>query len=351
MSEYFIVFLYLLVAESILNINESLSEAKLKLMTDISVNDTGHSTTEEAGRLQTAEVTPHKNQSTTTAILGNTTQPHFPTTHQPTTPETPGTLIKVVLKEPCMPSMGEKMWNNKNYIIQYMNSATTTKSNMTYFTTIYQYDPEAEDYSVQCFLSYKRTQAMFTEAAVKNQIVYLLVPYVVNDVEYYCVGLKRRKNGQSKLLHLIGLKPAEADQIYNTYKKFNYELISERYVVVKDKIKANSIYKLSQSTQAVLRYRALSYSSLMNKIVEGQRKGYHIKDLSSYTLKGETNYSLLLSKNVDELQYRWALRSRQRIKGTLKTLTKQELYPLAIVSTNLGSSEPHYLVSLTSTIA
>lgn len=340
----------LLVAESILNINESssLTEAKPKLVADVTVNDTGHQTTEDEGKLQTAEEDSRKNQTNITTTPVDTTQP--PTTHQPPTPEASDT-IKVVLKEPCKPSMGEKMWNNKNYVIQYMNYATTTKNNITYFTTIYQYEPDVEDYSVQCFLSYERTQAIFTTAAAKNQIIYLLVPYVVNDLEQYCVGLRRRKNGEPKPLHLVGLKPVEANQLYNTYKRFHYELTGERYVVVKGKIKATSIYKYSQSSQEVLRYKDLSYSSLMNKIVEGQRKGYHIKDLSSYVLKGATRYSLLLTKNASEHQYQWSLRSRQRIKGPLKTFMKQGLYPLAIVSTNLGYSEPYYLVSFTSTIA
>lgn len=350
MTELFQCISILLVAKSILNINESSSsEAKPKLVADVTVNDTGHQTTESGGKLQTAEAEPHKNQTNITTSPVDITQP--PTTHQPPTPETLDTPVKVVLKEPCKPSMGEKMWNNKNYVIQYMNYATTTKNNITYFTTIYQYEPDAEDYSVQCFLSYENTQAIFTVAAAKHQIIYLLVPYVVNDVEQYCVGLKRRKSGEPKPLHSIGLKPVEANQLYNTYKRFHYELTCERYVVVKDKIKVTSMYKYSQSSQEVLRYSDLSYNMLMSKIVEGQRKGYHIKDLSSYILKGATHYSLLLTKNVGELQYRWSLRSRQRIKGPLKTFMKQGLHPLAIVSTDLGYSVPYYLVSFTSTIA
>lgn len=335
------------VAKSISNISECSPEAKSKLVTEVSVDHTGHPTTDSSVKLQTAEAELHKNQ---TSVTTSPAQPPSPTTHQPSSPETLDTPIKIHLKEPCTQSMGEKMWNNKNYILQYMNYAFT-KNNKTYFTTIYKYEPEAKDYSVQCSLSYRRTQAIFSTAASKNQIIYLLVPYVANGAEQYCVGLKGRNSGEPKPLHTIGLKPAEADQLYNTYKKFNYQLTGERYVVVRDKLKATSFYTFSQSTQQVLRYRDLSYSALMKRIIEGQRKGYHIKDLSSYILKRKTRYSLLLTPNFSESQYRWSLRSKQRTKAMLKTSTRVGLYPLAIVSTDLGYSDPYYLVSLTSTIA
>ena len=341
-------FCTLCIAESISSVGESLFRTKSKVMEEESVNNMGQPTA-DMGKLPTTEH--DKNQTSVTAgpIDHETTQPPTsPTTQQPTTPEILHNPIKVHLKEPCLEQMGEKLFN-KNYILQYMNYAGT-KNNITYFSTIYKYKPEVEDYSVLCSLSYRRTQEVIDTAATKNEMVYLLVPYVINEVEQYCVGLRRRETGESKLLHTIGLNPAEADLLYNTYKRFNYQLAGERYVVVNDEVKVTSVYRYSQPGQQVLRHRNLSYRTLMNRIVAGQRRGYHITDISSYTLKGVTHYSLLLTTNLSELKYTWLLRSRQRTKGMLKTYTKRGFYPLAIVSTDLGYSEPYYLVSLTSTI-
>lgn len=327
---------FLFVANTISNISDCSPEAESKLLIEVSVNNEVHPNTEG---LQTTKEEPQANVTT------KATQPPPPATHPPAITEA-HSPIKIYLKEQCLQSMGERMWN-KNYTLQYMNYATTT-NNITYFTTIYKYDPKAEDYSVECSLSHQRTRAILNMATVKNQIIYLLVPYVANDMEQYCVGLKKRKSREVRPLHAIGLRPATVDNLYKIYKKFNYQLVGERYVTIKDEVRATSIFRrLAQATQ-VMRYRDLSYNALMSKITEGQRKGYHIVDVSSYTLRRMTHYSLLLTTNSNKLQYRWSLRSRQRTKGTLKMLTKQGLYPLAIVRTNLGYSEPYYLVSLTS---
>ena len=339
------------VAETISNISDCSSVDDSKLVAEVSVSDVNHPTTENVGKVQTVkqepqkDEEPRKNQTSVTTSPVKTTQPPSPT-NQPTTPDVLHGPIRIHLKERCIQSMGERMWN-KNYTLQYMNYAGTKKNN-TYFTTIYKYDPEAEDYSVQCSLSYKRIREIFNTAGIKNQMIYLVVPYVVNNEELYCIGLKRRKSGEPNPLHTVGLKPAQADQLYNAYKKFNYQLVGERYVVIEDEVKATSIYQYSSSTQRIIRHRHLTYNTLMNKIVEGQRNGYHIKDISSYVLKGVTRYSLLLSMNFSKLRYKWSLRSRQRTKGSLKKFTREGLYPLAIVSTNLGYSQPYYLVSLTS---
>lgn len=335
------------VAETILNISECSSHSVSKLVTEVSVsnvNDKGNPTTENGGKVKSTEEAPKNSTNVPTA---DSTQSPSPTTQQPNTAETIHDPIKIHLKERCIRSMGERM-RNKNYTVQYMNYAGINK-NRTYFTTIYKYDTEAKDHTVQCSLSYERTREIFNKAALENKIVYLLVPYVVDSVEQYCIGLRKRKNGEPKALHTIGLTPASADQLYNTYKKFNYQLTGERYVVINDEVKATLVYKYSSSTQQVKRYRHLSYSALMNKIVEGQRSGYHIEDMSSYTLKGINHYSLLLTPNFHQIQYRWSLRSKQRTSRTLKRYTKEGLYPLAIISANLGYSEPYYLVSLTST--
>ena len=193
------------------------------------------------------------------------------------------------------------------------------------------------------------TRAISATASLRNQIVYLLVPYTANNVVQYCIGLKRRKSGEPKALQTIGLKPVEADQLSSTYKKFNYQLTGERYVVIENQVKATLIYRYLQSTQQVKRYRDLSYTTLMSKIIAGQRSGYHITDLASYRLKGVNYYSLLLTENSNKLQYRWLLRSKQRARDALKLYMNKGLYPLAIASINLGYSEPYYLISLTST--
>ena len=342
---------FALLAETISNISDCSSEDDSKLVAKVSVSDVNNPTSENVGKVQTTKEEPQKDEEPQTSVTASpvkTTQPPSPT-DQPTTPaDTLHGPIKIHLKERCIQSMGERMWN-KNYTLQYMNYAGTKKNN-TYFTTIYKHDPEAEGYSVQCSLSYERIREIFNTASIENQMIYLVVPYVVNNKEQYCIGLKRRKSGEPKSLHLVGLKPAQTDQLYNAYKKFNYQLVGERYVVIKDEVKATSVYQYSPSAQEIIRHRDLKYNALMNKIVEGQRNGYHIRDISSYVLKRVTHYSLLLTKNFSQLRYRWSLRSRQRTKGLLKTFTREGLYPVAIVSANLGYSQPYYLVSLTSAV-
>lgn len=333
---------FALLADTISNISDCSSEDDSKLVAEVSISDVNNPTSENVGKVQTTKEEP---QASVTASPVKTTQPPSPT-DQPTTPDALHGPIKIHLKERCIQSMGERMLN-KNYTLQYMNYAGSKKNN-TYFTTIYKYDPEAVDYSVQCSLSYERIREIFNTANIKNQMIYLVVPYVVNNEEQYCIGLKRSKSGEQKLLHTVGLRPAQADQLYSAYKKFNYQLVGERYVVVGDEVKATSIYQYSPSAQDIIRHRDLKYNALMNKIVEGQRNGYHIRDISSYVLKQVTHYSLLLTKNFSQLRYKWSLRSRQRTKGSLKMFTREGLYPLAIVSANLGYSQPYYLVSLTS---
>ena len=312
------------------------------------MNDKGQPANEHKGRVQDTpqkDEEPLENQTNITTGPVNTTQP-LSSSNPTTTPVALHTPIKISLRERCIHTMGEQMWN-KNYTLQYVNYAAT-KNNYTYFTTIYKYDPGAENYSVQCSLSYKDTQKIFTKAGIENQVAYLVVPYVLGDKELYCVGLKRRKSGEPKPFHLFGLKPAEADQLHTIYKKHNYQLMGERYVANGDEVKATSVYQYSQSTQLIIRHRDLTYNTLMNKIVKGQREGYHITDISSYLLKGVARYSLLLTKNSGKLKYKWSLRSRERTKGLLKKFNREGLYPLAVVRTNLGYSQPYYLVSLTS---
>ena len=342
--------LFVLLAETISNISDCSSEDDSKLVAEVSISDVNHPTSENVGKVQTTKEEPQIDEEPQTSVTASpTVKTNQPPTDQPTTPaDTLHGPIRIHLKERCIQSMGERMWN-KNYTLQYMNYAGTKKNN-TYFTTIYKYDPEAEDYNVQCSLSYERIREIFNTVSIKNQMIYLVVPYVVNNEEQYCVGLKRQQNGEPKPLHTVGLKPAQADQLYNAYKKFNYQLAGERYVVVEDEVKATSIYQYSPSAQEIIRHRDLKYNTLMNKIVEGQRKGYHIRDISSYVLKQVTHYSLLLTKNFSQLRYKWSLRSRQRTKGSLKMFTREGLYPLAIVSANLGYSQPYYLVSLTSAV-
>ena len=343
--------IYYSIAETISNISESSPEKDSKLVAEVSVSDVNNRdnpANEQKGRVQDTpqkNKEPLKNQTNITAGPLNTSQSPS-SSKQATTPVALHTPIKISLRERCIQAMGEQMWN-KNYTLQYMNYAAT-KNNHTYFTTIYKYDPDAEDYSVQCSLSYDDTQKLFNKAGIKNQEVYLVVPYVLGDKELYCVGLKRRKSGELKLFHLFGLKPAEADQLHTVYKKHNYQLVGERYVAIGDEVKATSVYQYSQSTQQTVRHRDLTYNTLMNRIVKGQREGYHITDISSYVVKGVARYSLLLTTNFSKLRYKWSLRSRQRTKGLLKTFTREGLYPLAIVSTNLGYSQPYYLVSLMS---
>ena len=229
----------LFVAETISNISDCSSEDDSKLVAEVSVSDVNNPTSENVGKVQTTkeeprkDEKPRKNQTSVTATPVKTTEPLSPT-DQPTTPDILHGPIKIHLKERCIQSMGERMWN-KNYTLQYMNYAGTKKNN-TYFTTIYKYDPEAKDYSVRCSLSYERIRKIFNTANIENQIIYMVVPYVVNKEEQYCIGLKRKKIGEPKPLHTVGLKPAQADQLYNAYKKFNYQLIGERYVVIKDEV-------------------------------------------------------------------------------------------------------------------
>ena len=320
-----------------------------KFVTEVSVpNVTNRAqpvSTDSTEKLEATKEGNHTNITTTNNSV-NTTQSPSPT-RQSATPVASRNQMKAHMKERSVQITAKKMFN-RHYILHYMNYATTSNNN-TCFTTIYKYDPKAEDYSVQCSLSYRHAQAILSTVVLRNQIVYLLVPYTVNNEERYCIGLKRKKSGDPKVLYLIGLNPAIADQLYNIYRRFSYQLVGEKYVSIKDEVRTTLIYKHSPTAQQVRRYRDLSYDTLMRRIIEGQRNGFHIEDTSWYTVKGVTYYSLLLTANFSEVRYKWSLKSRKRTKGTLKMYMKQGLYPLAIVSINLGYSEPYYLISLTST--
>jgi len=253
--------------------------------------------------------------------------------------------IKILVKIKSIHSAVQQM-KRRNYYLKYLNYITSSKMK-TQFSMIFEHNPSAKDYIVHASLNLKAAQRMTKMANLRGHKVYLLVPYVKNNQKFYCVGLQRKNSNGTMLKYSIDMEPEEADQFYKTFPQFNYQLVSERYVAIGNRIFVTLGYVQSPSPiVSVRRYRDLTNSSLMETISEDERIGYRLQDISSYFKDGKAYYSILLTfdNSVFSGKYKRVLRSSKKIKETLTTFASQGLYPSVISPIN---PKAFYLMSFT----